>query len=58
MAYSAILGWIYKDIDMKKLLAIGLTVFALFQSHMVWADAMADHDALRNLRKEAAVALS
>jgi ketosteroid isomerase-like protein len=24
----------------------------------VWADAMADHDALRNLRKEAAVALS
>jgi hypothetical protein len=51
-------GWTYKDMDMKKLLSIGFIVFALFQSHIVWADAIADHDALRNLRKEAAVALS
>jgi ketosteroid isomerase-like protein len=47
-----------KDRVMKKLLAISFVLLALCQSHFAWADAIADHDALRNLRKEAAVALS
>ncbi|MDR3477459.1 MAG: nuclear transport factor 2 family protein [Gammaproteobacteria bacterium] len=43
---------------MKKLLSICLVLFAFFQCNTGWADVAADHDALRNLRKEAMEALN
>jgi ketosteroid isomerase-like protein len=44
--------------DMKRLLAVFLVLFTFFQYHLAWADAQADHDALRKLRTEATTALN